>query len=150
MRRLFLILGLVALAGAAEAQETYSLPATAGQVTNLNIIALGQNERVCKRLALASTCTQAQACTAATAPGGASCTAAQARGADVRIYPSTLAGREEFVTFKFLAPDFIAALQAVGSQHQSTFCAWFIAQSQGGQDTVCTNAGLPAGCRICK
>ena len=149
MRRL-LFLALVLIAAPAYAQETYSLAATAGQVTNLSLIAAGQNERVCKRLALAITCTQAQACTAANAPGGSSCTAAQARGVDARIYPATQAGREEYVLFKIAGPSFTTQLQDLGSQHQSTFCEWFIAQSQGGQDTVCTNAGLPASCRICK
>lgn len=104
MRSTGLALAVVVLfSGVAMGQESYTVNATAGQVTDLTAIVDISNEQVCRGLGLALTCTQAQACTAKGAPGGASCTAVQARGAGVRIYPQTLAGREEFVTFALVA-----------------------------------------------
>ena len=159
MRRLIL-LSLALVAAPAYAQETYSIPATAPNVIDLASIVATQNLAICRRLSTvalnptpAFNCSQAQACLAAVAPGGSSCTAAQARGADVRIYPATQAGREEYVTFKIAVPTFKKQLDDAGSLHQTVGCEYLKSPS-GLTDltTLCSNAGLPAppACFICR
>lgn len=159
MRRL-LFLAFVLIAVPAAAQETYTINASAGNVTDLAAIVGGQNLRVCRRLSTVATnptppsnCTQAQACLAAQAPGGSSCTAAQARGINARIYPATQAGRDEYVTFKIALPAFLSQLKDAGSLHQTVGCEYLLSPS-GSTDltNVCTNAGLPAppACKICQ
>jgi hypothetical protein len=143
-----LTLVLVALLGAAsaQAQETYSLPAGAGNVVTLTTVIAGLNGDNCVRYALPRTCTQAQVCTAAGAPGGASCSATQARGAGVRIYPLTQPGREEFVTFGIALPAF---LQLVSNQQQETrrvFCEGWLASNTTARNNACSALGLAAGC----
>ena len=146
----FWIASMIALALAmvltAEAQETYSLPAGAGNVTTLSTVMLGLNGDTCARYNLARTCTQAQVCAAAAAPGGSSCTAAQARGAGVRIYPITFAGREEFVTFGIALPEF---LRLVAQQQQETrraFCESWAAANTTQRNNACAAMGAAAGC----
>ena len=141
---MFLLAGL-----SVEAQETYSINGTAGQVADLRQYVLGINRNTCARLQLTAACTQAQACTAASAPGGASCTAAQARNANARIWPDTLAGREEFVTFQWIAPHFQEAKSGLPAQGYGGYCNWWTAQNQTTKDAECTKAGLPTGCSIC-
>src|SRR5687768_9027420 len=65
----------------AQAQETYSLPASAGNVVTLSEVITFYNGETCGRYSLAESCTQAQVCTASGAAGGSSCTAGQARAA---------------------------------------------------------------------
>lgn len=151
MRKLFLF-GVVLFAPWASAQETYSINANANQVTDLTDIVRTQNGQVCERTNLALDCTQAQACTAAGVAGGASCTAAAARAANVRIFPLTQAGREEFVTFGIAAPRFVelraANVPAFAQQQQCKF--WSAPTTTRTQkDAMCTAANLPTGCQLC-
>ena len=141
--------GFALLCLPAQAQESYSISGTAGQVADLRQYVLGINRNTCARLQLTAACTQAQACTAASAPGGASCTAAQARAANARIWPDTLAGREEFVTFVWIVPHFQEAKSGLPSQGYGGYCNWWTAQNQTTKDAECTKAGLPTGCSIC-
>ncbi len=147
MRSLFLAaVAVLALSAVSHAQETYSLPAGAGNVVTLTAVITGLNGDNCARYSLPRTCTQAQVCTAAGAPGGASCTAAQARGANVRIYPLTQAGREEFVTFGIALPEF---LRLVANQQQETrraFCEGWNAANTTARNNACSALGLAAGC----
>jgi len=144
-----LFVGLLLLAPIVEAQETYSLSATAAQVTDLQAIVQASNEKVCNRFALADSCTQAQACTAAGAPGGASCTAAQARSVNVRVFPNTQAGREEFVTFVVAAPRFQDLRAGILGHNREKFCAFWATATRGQKDGICTAAGRAAGCELC-
>ena len=148
MRKL-LLLGVVLFAPSAWAQETYSISATAAQVADVTSMVRVQNEQVCFKFNLALTCTQAQACTAAAAPGGSACTAAQARGANARIFPQTLAGREEFVTFGIAAPRFTALKGEIVSWDQQRFCIDWNASTQTEKDAICTGSGLATGCQLC-
>lgn len=149
MRYPLIVLAFVLTTAAAEAQETYSVNATAGQVTDLVSIAAAENEKVCYRYNLALTCTQAQACTAAGAAGGASCTAAQARAAQARIFPATQAGREEFVTFKMLAPVFIDQRASIGGWHRERLCIFWSSANQTQKDALCTGSGQSTNCNLC-
>ena len=145
-RLLFLLL----LAAPLEAQESYSISATAGQVTTLDRARLASNVRVCQQLGLTNACTQAEACTAANAPGGASCTAGQARGAGVRIFPGTQPGREEYLTFGLVVPSLQEALRAARERERILYCQWFEAQNQTTKDAECSKAGAPDGCELCQ
>jgi len=141
-----LIVGLLSLAGSAQAQETYSLPASAGNVTTLTDVISFFNAQTCQGFSLAPNCTQAQACTAANAPGGASCTAAQARGVSARIWPLTQPGREEYTTFQIALPRFQDLVGSVATAKRQTFTIAWAGISQGSRDSICTTLGLPAGC----
>ena len=160
MRKAVLGLAVLLWPLLSEAQETYTINANANQVSDLTTIVGNENGQVCDQLALPLGCTQAQACTAANAPGGASCTAAQARGAGVRIYPQTQAGREEFVTFRVAAPKFQELRAGVPSFSQKKQCDFWAtaprAGATGSRDAMCAAAGLPtsvnapAGCELCQ
>lgn len=147
MKKLLIVLAVL-VAPLAAAQETYSISASAGQVSDLTAIVTGANLATCRLWVPATpACTQAQACTAANAPGGASCTAAQARGVNARIFPQTQAGREEFVTFQIAAPNFISMKATLPQQTRPAYCTWFNLQAQGTQDSECSKIGLSAGCQ---
>lgn len=149
MRRL--LLGFLALCPAiAWGQESYSVSASANQVSNLTNAIASINQDLCDRYTLGTNCTQAQACTAVNAPGGASCTAAQARQANVRIWPNTQAGREEFVVFYIVGPRFQDLVQGTVGSNRARYCAWWNTQNQTTKDGECTKLGLPAGCAICQ
>lgn len=149
MKRIFISIGLLMFPGLVGAQETYSLAATAQQVSDLTIVVAIENERTCIRLGQAASCTQAQACTAANAAGGASCTAAQARAATARIWPATQAGREEFVTFAIAAPRFQDLKAGTIGRHREKMCEAWTAANQAGKDSMCTATGNSAGCTLC-
>jgi hypothetical protein len=147
MKRALLAFVLFAASVPAFAQETYSLPAGAGNVTTLSVVITGMNGGICVASGLPRTCTQAQACTATGAPGGASCSAAQARAAGIRIYPLTQPGREEFVTWVIAVPKFLELVAAQQAEMVRAACEAWNALTQGQRDTVCTaTLGLPAGC----
>jgi hypothetical protein len=144
------------LAGAADGAEVYAVAASDAQVVELRIYELAKNREQCRRLGLASTCTQAQACTAANAPGGASCTAAQARQAGCRIWPDTEAGRLEFITFNpgWLADLFKSAKASTPAQIGTEYCIWWGTQNQTQREAVCTaigatNSGTIEACGLC-
>ena len=142
------LLVLLLLPALASAQETYSISATAGQVTDLAGIVTAHNERTCERLGQAASCTQAQACTAAGLASG--CSAATARNNNVRIFPATQAGREEFVTHMIVAPRFVDMKAAVDARAREKFRAACLAASQSERDAACAaipNAG--SSCGIC-
>ena len=149
MRRLLFLLACLVAPWAA-AQETYSIAANANQVTDLTEIVRTQNGQVCDRVNQALNCTQAQACTAAGVAGGASCTAAAARAANVRVYPLTQAGREEFVTFVIAGPRFVELrASAVPAFAQKKQCDFWAVATQTQRDAMCTAANLPTGCALC-
>lgn len=142
----YLIFALILLAGTAAAQEAYTLNASAGNVATLTGVITGRNGDLCAAYGLARTCTQAQVCTAANTPGGASCTAAQARTANVRIFPLTQAGREEFTTHKIAAPKFTELVNDQKAEDRRAFCAGWTAATQTARDNACAAVGLSAGC----
>lgn len=154
MKRLALALLAIGLGVLSEAQETYSIPGSAPNVVTLSDVITYYNGQKCEAQSLPRACTQAQACTAAGAPGGASCTAAQARGANVRIFPLTQPGREEYVTFEIAAPKFgelVTQVQA-GAKRRD-YCEAWASASQGTRDTHCSALGLPtgpSGCTPCQ
>jgi hypothetical protein len=147
MRKLIpLLVVVLGLAGAAQAQENYSLPASAGNVTTLTDLITFTNAQVCLSRALAVGCTQAQVCTAAGVAGGASCTPAAARAANVRVWPNTQPGREEFVTFQIAVPRFADLSGGLPSLKEQVRILQVGTLSQGTKDSACTTLGLPAGC----
>lgn len=151
MKTLIAALTLVLLGSLAQAQENYTIAGTAGQVTDLADGIVATNIKTCKRLVPGTPvgCTQAAACTAANAAGGASCTAAQARAANARIWiGTTQAGREEFVTFVFVAPHFqdLKATVAPAAQYQA--CLKWQTDNTTAKNSSCTAAGLAAGCTL--
>lgn len=150
MRKIVALI-FVLLVATAAAQESYSVQATSGQVIDLALIVSASNERTCERFALADTCTQAQACTAANAVGGSSCTAAQARAANARIFPATQAGREEFVLHVIVAPRFLdMKASAVVGRHREKLCSFWGTANRTQKDAVCTAAGQASGCELCQ
>ena len=148
MRRLAIILALALLPMLAEAQETYSINASAANVTTLTGVITKINGDLCAATGLPRTCTQAQLCTAASVPGGASCTAAQARAANARIYPLTQAGREEFTTFGIAAPKFLELVAEVQADQKRDACEKWTAATQTAKNNACAAIGLPNGCRL--
>ena len=149
MKRLVLLLSLIFIPALAQAQESYNVAATAGQVTRLTKAVTIQNRQTCAASGFPASCTQAQVCTFVNAAGGASCTAAQARAANVRIYPNTLAGREEFVTFALVVPAFQQLVSTAPSTDQQDFCAAFKAAAPATQNSTCATYGLAAACEPC-
>lgn len=131
------------------AQENYTVPATAGQVADLASIVAGFNQGRCKALNLLVNCTQAQACVAANAPGGASCTAAQARGVGARIYGNSQAEREDFVIREIVLPDFVSLKTQLFRNGQTAYCLWWDAQNQTTKNAELTKIGLPTGLTAC-
>lgn len=148
MKRL-LFLAIIFLPAAAQSQESYAVNATVGQVTRLTKAVTISNRQTCAANGFPAACTQAQLCVQVNAAGGASCTAAQARAANVRIYPGTLAGREEFVTFALVVPAFQQLMSTAVSTDAQDFCAAFKAAAQGTKDATCATYGLPAACEPC-
>jgi len=149
MKRLAFLFALIFAPGLVQAQEAYAVNATAGQVTRLTKAVTIQNRQTCAASGFPASCTQAQVCTFVNAAGGASCTAAQARASNVRIYPNTLAGREEYITFGLLIPAFQQLTSTAVTTDQQDFCAAFKAAIQGTKDATCATYGLPAACEIC-
>jgi hypothetical protein len=153
MKRLSLILFALAVFGPlAEAQEVYSISASATQVGNLTNIVVTNNARTCLRVNAVGgeSCTQAQACTAIGNPSNCSTTASVARNLNVRIYPLTLAGREEYVTFVFAAPQFTNALSDPTSFEYERMCLNWQVFNTTQRNALCTAAGRPTGCRLCQ
>lgn len=143
-----LLLAIVLLCGASlsQAQETYSVPAPAQNVTTLSAVITKRNGDTCVNYALARTCTQAQVCAAAGAPGGSSCTAAQARGAGVRIFALTQAGREEFTTFQIALPKFNEIVAEQQAENRRSFCEFWAAANTTARNNACAAVGASAGC----
>lgn len=144
-------LALVVLAGlavASEAQESYTISVTVNQQARVTRSVNVQNQTTCIRLNQPAACTQAQACVAANAAGGASCTAAQARQANARIYPNTQPGREEFATAVF-AKDVNEMINNAVALDQSQWCVAFKAASLANQNSACTVVGYTSPCEPC-
>ena len=147
MKKLWAV--LVLLAAPAMAQETYEIPAAAGNVTELAVIVGIHNRDICVLYGQAASCTQAEACSASGAPGGASCTPAQARAANVRIFPATFAGRQEFVIFQITAPAFFAMRAAIITSTQQAQCAFWTTATAEQRNTICQAFGFSPGCILC-
>lgn len=144
MKRLALLFILVSVPVAA--QESYTVNSSAAQVVRLTKAVTIANRQTCATYGFPSACVQADTCTA---KGLGACTPAQARAANVRIYPNTLAGREEFVTFGLVVPAFQQLMSTAVTTDQQDFCGAFKAASQATRDATCTTYGLPAACEPC-
>lgn len=158
-----LALGFVAAVASAQtptptpAPEDYTVSANSSRVGDIVQMVQMRTEKLCAQVhqrvgtnpwSPAYSCTQGQICLAVNAPGGASCTAAQARGAGVRLFPTTQAGREEFVTFGLVLPQFQDQLEAVPSWQRYRQCLTWQAGNAATRDSMCTQSGLSAGCRL--
>lgn len=146
MKRLLFLLALISFPAIAQAQETWLLSPTVGQVSRTTKAVTIQNRQTCASMGLGPTCIQADICTA---KGLAACTPAQARAANVRIYPNTQPGREEFVTFVLVIPAFQQLMSTAVTSDVQDFCGAFKAASQATRDATCTTYGLPAACEPC-
>lgn len=140
------VLSFLAITGVAQAQESYTIPANATNVTTLTGVITAKNGDQCNRAGLPRTCTQAQLCTAKGVAGGASCTAVQARTADARIFPLTQAGREEFTTHAIAAPRFAELVAEVAADQKRDFCERWAASTQTAKNNACAAFGAAAGC----
>ena len=70
MKRLALLLTFLLFPAFAQAQEAYTVNATAAQVTRLTKAVTIQNRQTCAASGFVPTCTQAQVCTFVNAAGG--------------------------------------------------------------------------------
>lgn len=150
MKRLLILAAFALLPAGLQAQEAYTVNASVGQVARLTKAITIANRQTCGQSGFPASCTQAQVCTQVNAGGGSACTAAQARAANVRIYPNTLAGREEYVTFGLVVPAFQQLTATAATTDQQDFCAAFKAAATATQNATCTSYGLAAGCEICQ
>lgn len=151
MRKIVFALLAVFAATTAFAQETYSVDATVQQVADLTAIINARNERLCYKVTAgaAFTCTQAAACTFFNAPGGASCTATQARSVGARVYPNANAtDRTEYVKFNMAGPQFTDQKAILPSWSQFKACLKWQTDNQTARDSSCSAAGLGAGCTL--
>jgi hypothetical protein len=149
MRRFLALGSLLLIPAFASGQETYSVPASANQVSNLTVAIASLNQDLCEKYELTANCTQAQVCAVPTInlPG---CTAGQARGANVRIWPLTQGGREEFVQFYLVLPRFQDLIAGTVGANRGRYCKWWNLQDQTMKDAECTKVGQPAGCALCQ
>lgn len=129
--------------------ESYTLVASSANATLVNRGRILWNTGVCTRFALAASCTQAQACAAAVArgiavPGGASCTAAQARTVDIEIFANSTAGRDLYFTHqqavKVIIPLLIKAAEEADRTAQA---ANYKAGNDATKNAMCAAAGPP-------
>ena len=148
MRKILLVLAVLFVPALASSQEVYSINASAANVTTLTGVITKINGDLCAATGLPRTCTQAQLCTAASVAGGASCTAAQARAANARIYPLTQAGREEFTTFGIAAPKFLELVAEVAADQKRDACEKWTAATTTQKNNACAAIGLPNGCQL--
>jgi hypothetical protein len=130
----------------AVAQEAYTLNASAGNVTTLTGVITKRNGDLCASYGQARTCSQATMCTLASVAGGASCTAAAARTAGVRIYPLTLSGREEFTTYQIALPKFVEIVGEQDAETRRSFCEFWLAANTTARNSACSAIGASAGC----
>lgn len=152
MRKLSLlaVVAVLGIGSGAWAQESYTISATAVQVARTDRERIANNVRTCVRLGQAPGCTQAQACVAAGAAGGAGCTFAQALAVNAELYANSLAGREAFVAFTI----YRLALSDYAARHQradaGSYCTWWsTTATQAQKDSECSKVGQAAGCSIC-
>lgn len=144
-----LVVLLSLLAAPLVASESYTTPINDSRQAQVTILVQAQNVAVWRRAGVALASTQAQVCTALSVPGGASCTNAQARAANARIYPQTQAGREEFWNFKLLPDNFADVDQAVIQAARYLWRDWYKnVANQTAKDAECTNAGMAAPCDL--
>jgi hypothetical protein len=149
MKKFIQIISLVLLASPAFAQENYTVPANAGNVTQLRQIIGAHNALVFDGAVLPIGSTQAQVCTALSIPGGASCTAAAARSRGARIYADSQAGREEYLIFELALPGFLSKLATVPASNVVARCVVFAAMNQTDKNTELAALGQPTGTSAC-
>jgi hypothetical protein len=154
MKRLTLavILALAAPLVYAQSAENYTIPASGGAsgvVAQLTEIVNAVNLETCFRWGKLSGCTDTGAsgtCVAAGAAGGSSCTAAQARTANARIFPQTEVGRGEYTIHRIATPEFEKQKEIPNRVSKIAVCQWFNAQNQTVKDAECAKYGLLANC----
>jgi hypothetical protein len=144
------------------APETYSVVANSARVGDLIQIVMMRNQKTCQRIhsqngqnpwPVPYTCTQVQACAAANPPVVPCDESTNAgrnalRAANVRVYPSGFAGRDEFVSFALAAPQFIDQTNAVPSWQRYVQCLSWQAADAAGKNQMCSQAGLSPDCRL--
>lgn len=140
MKRLpIVLLALLVLALPAIAQESYTIDVTAPQVTKVDRARSLHNRRACERVGLPVACTQADVDALDPAPDPVP-----------TIYADSQAGRGLFLK-SLLVAQFVGLWDAVVAQEQVDFCGWFKNTATPGQkNAVCSAAGLPDGCDVCR
>lgn len=120
----------------ASAQETYSIPVTAGQQSTVDGERLTFNAAVCASTGLPATCTQAEH----VAAGGVG-----------TIYPNTTNGRRNFIVDQWLRDNLRNAKARQAASAHEKVCVWWNdpARTQAEKDARCTSFNLPAGCELC-
>jgi hypothetical protein len=133
MKKLLLVIPLL-WASSLEAQETYSISATAGQINNF--VDPGRrthNERSCYNAGLALDCTEAQL-------------QAVAGFETTDIYPDSQVGREEYVVDIIISPRIPELKTEMQSWDSTKAKINFDALDTTGKNAVCSALGLPNGC----
>lgn len=150
MKRLLPLIFLLLAPVVAKAQtENHTIPVSTVNQAKETLVIRRSNRLLCTRWSLSFPCTQAAVCTAAGVVGGASCTAANARAAEARIYDSTtLAGREEFTTFGIAQPAFNDLVAAAVSEQIVEGCSIWATMNTTQRNNVCSSytPALPPGC----
>jgi hypothetical protein len=94
------------------------------------------------------TCTQAQACAAAGAAGGASCTNQQADEANARIFPATQNGREALAQVLLREVIDERRAQRDGKDLRQGACDWWETQTLSVRQNECLKYGAPQSCDL--
>lgn len=140
MKKLLIALLVLALPVIVQAQETYSISATAPQVTMVDGARVLTNRRACLHVGLVATCTQADV-DAHEIPVGFS---------TPTIYADSVVGRAAFLR-SILGPQILAMQDAVLAQQHQDYCDWFeLAATTAQKNAVCSASGLPDGCTMCR
>ena len=127
---------LILWAGPALAQESYTLNATAGNITNfIDPGRVSYNEQACNAAALPLTCTEAQL------------QAVEGHETD-RIYPDSQAGRQDYVVQVILQPRIPEIRNDMRRWDRIKAQLAWAGFNRTQKDAVCSALGLPAGCEL--
>ena len=156
MKRILQIIAiLLAFAGLASAQETYSVSiATAQNVAKLDIGRQLANQALLTRFSLPSNATQADVCAASLAQtgqpaSGSACTLVEANGLNIRLFANSLAGRQLFIEMNLIKAELDTFVRQRAKLDFAALQGFCKTATQPQIDGVCTASGLSAGCGVC-
>ena len=145
MRKLLLFAAACLFPSFALGQETYQMTMNVNQVADTDAARVDTNETTCEGYGLPSTCTQADACTAAGAPCAGSCNNAQAFIYKCSIYANSLSGRQLFVN-NYTKRTAITAWRELRRRRTNTAAEDLCSLSSGDRTTYCGLFGLGSNC----
>lgn len=154
-RTLQIILLILAFAGLASAQETYSVSITLpANVAKLDIGRQLANQALLTRFSLPSNATQADVCAASLAQtgqpaSGSACTLVEANGLNIRLFANSLAGRQLFIEMNLIKAELDSFVRQKAKLDFAALQGFCKTATQPQIDGVCTASGLAAGCGVC-